>query len=153
LKFPQNPQSSEATKKGMPKGKKTQKPADEPNEEIKDLFVLDTKGDKTILSDISGKKRKRQKIEGEGVILEKDEEELRLEKQLFGDETLLENFGKVDDEQKFLPPVGMKPAWDDEDDHKLALDVSSVRRLRKLRKNEKEKVISGAEYSKRLRNQ
>jgi U3 small nucleolar RNA-associated protein 18 len=44
-----------------------------------------------------------------------------------------------------------KPAWEDQDDEAVMVDISSVNRLRKLRTKEDEKVISGAEYSKRLR--
>ncbi|KAI8340911.1 WD40-repeat-containing domain protein, partial [Chlamydoabsidia padenii] len=44
-------------------------------------------------------------------------------------------------------------AWKDDDDNLLEISLSSVSRLRKLRKNEEENTISGAEYERRLRKQ
>ncbi|XP_020572561.1 U3 small nucleolar RNA-associated protein 18 homolog isoform X2 [Phalaenopsis equestris] len=46
-----------------------------------------------------------------------------------------------------------KPAWVDEEDEVMEVDIVSVRRLRKLRKEAGEKLISGAEYVSRLRAQ
>lgn len=42
-------------------------------------------------------------------------------------------------------------AWHDSDDEKLAVSLASVSRLRKLRITEADDVVSGAEYSRRLR--
>lgn len=48
---------------------------------------------------------------------------------------------------------GDAPAWHDSDDERLAVSLAGVTRLRKLRLTEAEDVVSGAEYSKRLRQQ
>lgn len=45
------------------------------------------------------------------------------------------------------------PAWEDSDDDRLAISLAGVSRLRKLRITEAEDVVSGAEYSRRLRQQ
>lgn len=44
-------------------------------------------------------------------------------------------------------------AWHDADDDNLRVDIATSSRLRKLRKSEKEQVISGTEYTQRLRDQ
>lgn len=46
-----------------------------------------------------------------------------------------------------------KPAWVDDDDEKLQVDITKVPRLRKLRESENENVIKGEKYAKRLRTQ
>lgn len=46
---------------------------------------------------------------------------------------------------------GRKPAWVDEDDGKTTINIAKVNRLRKLRKEEDETVISGSAYVARLR--
>lgn len=48
---------------------------------------------------------------------------------------------------------GDAPAWNDSDDEKLAVSLAGVTRLRKLRISEAEDIVSGAEYSRRLRQQ
>ena len=48
---------------------------------------------------------------------------------------------------------GDVPAWDDSDDDRLAVSLAGVTRLRKLRVTEAEDMISGTEYSRRLRQQ
>lgn len=45
------------------------------------------------------------------------------------------------------------PAWHDEDDEAISVDISARQRLRKLRTSESETTISGAAYHKRLRTQ
>ncbi|KAL2111462.1 hypothetical protein VUR80DRAFT_9952 [Thermomyces stellatus] len=45
------------------------------------------------------------------------------------------------------------PAWEDSDDERLAVSLATASRLRKLRVKEGEDVISGAEYTARLRRQ
>ena len=45
------------------------------------------------------------------------------------------------------------PAWEDSDDEKLSVSLASVGRLRKLRLTEAEDVVSGTEYTRRLRQQ
>ncbi|KAL6066883.1 U3 snoRNP protein [Balamuthia mandrillaris] len=46
---------------------------------------------------------------------------------------------------------GLKPAWQDADDEALRVNIGDSARAKKLRKKEKEVVISGEEYSRRLR--
>jgi WD40 repeat protein len=48
---------------------------------------------------------------------------------------------------------GDAPAWNDSDDEKLAVSLAGATRLRKLRISEAEDIVSGAEYSRRLRQQ
>ncbi|RKU40123.1 hypothetical protein DL546_002368 [Coniochaeta pulveracea] len=45
------------------------------------------------------------------------------------------------------------PAWDDSDDERLTVSLASVSQLRKLRVSEREDVVSGTEYTRRLRQQ
>ncbi|KAL7584032.1 hypothetical protein Lser_V15G41759 [Lactuca serriola] len=44
-----------------------------------------------------------------------------------------------------------KPVWVDEEEEKTNINISNVNRLRKIRKEEDEKLISGSEYVSRLR--
>lgn len=64
------------------------------------------------------------------------------------DKAALVPFGTAADEED-----GDAPAWEDSDDDRLAISLSSNPRLRKLRVNEAEDLISGREYTKRLRRQ
>ncbi|TVY33150.1 putative U3 small nucleolar RNA-associated protein [Lachnellula occidentalis] len=48
---------------------------------------------------------------------------------------------------------GGSAAWEDSDDERLAVSLAGNSRLRKLRVNEDEDVVSGREYTKRLRRQ
>ncbi|KAF9879290.1 putative U3 small nucleolar RNA-associated protein [Colletotrichum karsti] len=45
------------------------------------------------------------------------------------------------------------PAWEDSDDERLSVSLANATRLRKLRISEGEDVVSGSEYSRRLRQQ
>lgn len=45
------------------------------------------------------------------------------------------------------------PAWVDSDDERIAVSLASNPRLRKLRRTEAEDVVSGKEYTRRLREQ
>ncbi|KXH61151.1 U3 small nucleolar RNA-associated protein [Colletotrichum salicis] len=45
------------------------------------------------------------------------------------------------------------PAWEDSDDERLTVSLATATRLRKLRLTEAEDMVSGAEYSRRLRQQ
>ncbi|WYZ34640.1 hypothetical protein EsH8_I_000916 [Colletotrichum jinshuiense] len=49
--------------------------------------------------------------------------------------------------------AGDAPAWEDSDDERLTISLANATRLRKLRLTESEDVVSGAEYSRRLRQQ
>ncbi|RDW78017.1 hypothetical protein BP5796_05869 [Coleophoma crateriformis] len=48
---------------------------------------------------------------------------------------------------------GDAPAWEDSEDDRLAVSLAGNPRLRKLRVNESEDIVSGKEYTKRLRRQ
>ncbi|KAL9111202.1 MAG: hypothetical protein Q9227_004279 [Pyrenula ochraceoflavens] len=48
---------------------------------------------------------------------------------------------------------GDRPAWEDSDDERIQVSLASNPRLRKLRNQEAEDVVSGKEYIKRLRRQ
>ncbi|KAL7629407.1 U3 snoRNP protein [Parahypoxylon ruwenzoriense] len=45
------------------------------------------------------------------------------------------------------------PAWEDSDDERLTISLANATQLRKLRINEAEDIVSGAEYTRRLRQQ
>ncbi|SPO00837.1 related to UTP18 Possible U3 snoRNP protein involved in maturation of pre-18S rRNA [Cephalotrichum gorgonifer] len=51
------------------------------------------------------------------------------------------------------PSAADAPAWEDSDDERLAVSLATASRLRKLRIAEGEDVVSGTEYSSRLRRQ
>ena len=52
------------------------------------------------------------------------------------------------------PQPKRKPAWNDDDDAKVEIDISDgAARLRKLRRDESEATVSGAEFERRLRAQ
>ncbi|TPX14206.1 uncharacterized protein E0L32_000600 [Thyridium curvatum] len=48
---------------------------------------------------------------------------------------------------------GDAPAWEDSDDERLSVSLAGVSRLRKLRLTEGEDIVSGTEYTRRLRQQ
>ncbi|KPM34970.1 hypothetical protein AK830_g11600 [Neonectria ditissima] len=48
---------------------------------------------------------------------------------------------------------GDAPAWEDSDDDRLAISLAGATRLRKLRITETDDLVSGSEYSRRLRKQ
>lgn len=49
--------------------------------------------------------------------------------------------------------TGPRPAWYDSDDERLTVSLAGVRQLRKLRETEADDLVSGAEYTRRLRQQ
>jgi WD40 repeat protein len=51
------------------------------------------------------------------------------------------------------PTDGNAPVWEDSDDDRLAISLAGATRLRKLRQTEAEDLVSGTEYSRRLRQQ
>ncbi|EEU47890.1 uncharacterized protein NECHADRAFT_32036 [Fusarium vanettenii 77-13-4] len=51
------------------------------------------------------------------------------------------------------PTDGNAPAWEDSDDERLVISLAGATRLRKLRLTEAEDLVSGTEYSRRLRQQ
>ncbi|KAJ1692466.1 hypothetical protein LUZ63_009164 [Rhynchospora breviuscula] len=50
-------------------------------------------------------------------------------------------------------PVSKRPAWVDEEEERTQVDIAKVNRLRKLRRDAEEQLISGSEYVERLRAQ
>ncbi|KAL5198715.1 hypothetical protein ABZP36_002227 [Zizania latifolia] len=56
-----------------------------------------------------------------------------------------------EDERNDVDNRGRKPAWVDDEDERTEVDITKVARLRKLRKEAGECVISGKEYEARLR--
>lgn len=48
---------------------------------------------------------------------------------------------------------GDAPAWSDSDDERISISLAARPQLRKLRRAEAEDVITGKEYSRRLRKQ
>ncbi|OHE95805.1 U3 small nucleolar RNA-associated protein [Colletotrichum orchidophilum] len=61
--------------------------------------------------------------------------------------------GKAGSKQETTAADENAPAWDDSDDERLTVSLATATRLRKLRITEAEDVVSGAEYSRRLRQQ
>ncbi|KAG0303053.1 U3 snoRNP protein [Dissophora globulifera] len=59
----------------------------------------------------------------------------------------------IADEARLTVVYGGKPAWVDEDDKRLSISLKSANRLKKLRKEESEDVVSGVDYEQRLRRQ
>ncbi|KAF3768967.1 hypothetical protein M406DRAFT_287030 [Cryphonectria parasitica EP155] len=49
--------------------------------------------------------------------------------------------------------AGPQPAWADSDDERLTVSLAGVKQLRKLRETEADDLVSGAEYTRRLRQQ
>ena len=49
--------------------------------------------------------------------------------------------------------IEMTPAWVDDDDETLEINLTTVNRTKKLRETEQEITLSGVEYEKRLRKQ
>ena len=58
-----------------------------------------------------------------------------------------------EDEEDVVGIKGRKPVWVDEEEERTEVDIVKVSRLRKLRKEEDEHLISGKEYEARLRGQ
>ncbi|XP_022931221.1 U3 small nucleolar RNA-associated protein 18 homolog isoform X3 [Cucurbita moschata] len=63
------------------------------------------------------------------------------------------DFGLLDESVNEEEPQQRKPVWIDEEEEKATVNITNVSRLRKLRKEEDEKSISGSEYVSRLRAQ
>ncbi|KAI4311115.1 hypothetical protein MLD38_036039 [Melastoma candidum] len=116
--------------------------------------------------DASAAKKRRKKEKAKELKVEEVEEAKRLEDLLFGSlhspvkilgreaemvtwtrARTVQLYDGVDDEEE------RKPAWIDEEEEKAKVNIANVSRLRKLRKEEKESVISGSEYVARLRAQ
>eukprot|EP00708_Paratrimastix_pyriformis_P002692 GAFH01001444.1.p1 GENE.GAFH01001444.1~~GAFH01001444.1.p1 ORF type:complete len:528 (-),score=130.42 GAFH01001444.1:41-1588(-) len=52
-----------------------------------------------------------------------------------------------------LEPSRTRASWVDEDDESLKVDLTAMKKTRKLRKNERESVVSGVQLTRRLREQ
>lgn len=61
--------------------------------------------------------------------------------------------GAEDSDEDFADAGRDAPAWEDSDDERMVVSLTSVPRLRKLRKTENEDLINGKEYARRLRRQ
>ncbi len=104
--------------------------------------------------------------------MEKDNEELALEALLFGTEVVQINEPQdsteinpeeLADKDLFMIDKPSKRSkktesvkasvWHDEEDDRLTVDITSVNRLRKLRKTDSETTISALEYQERLKQQ
>ncbi|KAI8632386.1 Indigoidine synthase A like protein-domain-containing protein [Xylariaceae sp. FL1651] len=67
----------------------------------------------------------------------------------------------VDDQQLVVAPIAQQlqsnskdaPAWEDSDDERLTISLANATQLRKLRTTEADDIISGTEYTLRLRQQ
>ncbi|KAI8597009.1 WD40-repeat-containing domain protein [Dissophora ornata] len=58
-----------------------------------------------------------------------------------------------EEEARLTVIYGGKPAWVDDDDKTLSISLKAANRLKKLRKEESEDVVSGMDYEQRLRRQ
>ncbi|XP_064404926.1 U3 small nucleolar RNA-associated protein 18 homolog isoform X2 [Halichondria panicea] len=91
--------------------------------------------------------------------LYKDEVEERLESLVFGTQPFVGATEDGSDSEQGEPDAGegkpsqLQKAWHDEDDDNINVDVVSNKRLRKLRRSESEKTLSGVVYNQRLRSQ
>ncbi|KAK9113542.1 hypothetical protein Syun_020339 [Stephania yunnanensis] len=124
----------------------------------------------------SKKRKKGRNGENKELVMKEEVEMKRLEGFLFGSLYSPLEFGKedgdVEDEGRKSPVPffserspgieemsGLvnarenKPAWVDEEEEKVCVNIANVRRLRKLRKEDDESLISGLDYVSRLRAQ
>jgi U3 small nucleolar RNA-associated protein 18 len=80
-------------------------------------------------------------------------------KSLISEETKSDSEHSTDDEEqkkrkkRRLEDVDMTPAWEDEDDNNLIVNVVKAYRLRKLRSTKEETQLTGKAYSEQLRRQ
>ena len=81
--------------------------------------------------------------DGDAEVEEEDEDEDAQDEE--------EETDEEEEEEAVAPSKG--PAWEDEDDAKLSVDVMKQKKLRKLRKTKKEVKLAGADYEERLRAQ
>jgi len=89
------------------------------------------------------------KSSGRSIIVQDEKNDAEEEDEQDDDEERDED----DDEEEETKKGGLRPAWKDEDDDDVLVDISSINRLRKLRKSEEETTITGVELEKRLRTQ
>ncbi|KAL3419072.1 U3 small nucleolar RNA-associated protein [Phlyctema vagabunda] len=131
---------------------------DEAEDEFERLVLGDEAGFKAELGRNAGADNDEDDSQDEGQDGSADAEELGLEgvddADLFflddgpsDSNALVQIPGSEDDSD------GDAPAWEDSDDDQLAISLAGNSRLRKLRVNESEDVVSGREYARRLRRQ
>jgi U3 small nucleolar RNA-associated protein 18 len=120
----------------------------------------------------AGRKRSRAEEGGERASVNPraqpiDDEESRLAALVFGSSSSAPSASRAQKQQRregdadvaaasgpsWAKADGDAPAWKDDDDDRLRVDIANTARLRKLRQSQGEKTVSGAEYSKRLREQ
>ncbi|KAL4653427.1 hypothetical protein ACB092_01G302400 [Castanea dentata] len=121
------------------------------------------------------KKRKEHNEEDEKLVIEQEREMKKLENSLFGSLYSPVEFGKEDKEEiqdklekgsalfimdqlleisnDELETKQRKPVWVDEEEDKTNINIAKVNRLRKLRMEDDESLISGSDYVSRLRAQ
>lgn len=98
-------------------------------------------------------------VEPEKIFEEEDQDESQLKNTIAlndeddkeDDETSSSSFMRLDAIQEV--PKKRKPAWVDEDDDSISVDIKNQKRLRKLRKTEDDATVSGLEFQNRLRSQ
>ncbi|CAN1225617.1 U3 small nucleolar RNA-associated protein 18 homolog [Linum grandiflorum] len=123
--------------------------------------------------------KKRRKERNEQTVVEEAKEMMKLEDFLFGSLHAPLEFGKEEQQEVVTDGSSLffvdrsannellseeededkeegeakerKAVWVDEEEEATKINISNVKRLRKLRKEEEEKVISGSEYVSRLR--
>jgi len=98
-------------------------------------------------SALSNKKSLQKEVEEEKVELT-FEDESDVEDDGEGESIPIQTFDASASLNQKRKPV---QAWEDPDDQEVEMDISSVARLRKLRKNQEETVITGEEYQDRLK--
>ncbi|RVW54790.1 U3 small nucleolar RNA-associated protein 18-like [Vitis vinifera] len=102
------------------------------------------------------KRKKEHKEEDKQLEVEEEREMKKLENFLFGSLYDPVEFGKVgfpEESSGEEDTKQRKPVWVDEEEEKTNINISKVNRLRKLRKEEDESLISGSVYVSRLRAQ
>ncbi|EYU17896.1 hypothetical protein MIMGU_mgv1a003959mg [Erythranthe guttata] len=127
------------------------------------------------LEDVKNQKRKRvRKEKDEQMEIEREKEMKRLENSLFGSLDKVDNTAALfftdrsansavsvyeedvdmgGESDELEADNQRKPVWVDEEEEKATINIAKVNRLRKLRKEEDESVISGSAYVSRLRAQ
>jgi len=74
----------------------------------------------------------------------------KISEEIKGNEHLFDNDKDIIIDETLLEE---KPAWEDEEDKQLLVDLNKTNRLKKLKSTENESKISGLEFSRRLKKQ
>ncbi|RFU28910.1 hypothetical protein B7463_g7406, partial [Scytalidium lignicola] len=131
---------------------------DEEEEELDRLVLGDDAGFKAQLgTEMTIDEENESESEGEALI-EEEGSDAGIEDVDDADLFFMDSGPSVVDKSALIPlevatgdEDGDAPAWEDSDDDRLAISLASNPRLRKLRVNETENLISGRDYTKRLR--